>query len=249
MGGYTRTAWRLMRRWPGPWLLAASLCGWIVLIAHTTAASSLDPTVAAMTGHYPRGHMQHHGLVDWLAMLIAMSPLVLRSEVSWLCRTNVPRNRRAAIALFGAAYTVPWLVLGFVWLALLASRHLEDLALLGAVAVLLVWHASPNRKLLLNACHRRPGLRAFGPAMAADTVRFGLHSGLLCAGICGPAMLLAMALPGDHLVAMAGVTVIVTIERYLAPRRPAWRLPWSWIDRAPRWHSLAIVAAPPAPTS
>lgn len=248
MGGYARTAWRLMRQWPGPWLLAFSLCGWIVLVARATATSSLGPAMAGMAGHHP-GSPHHHGLADWLAMVAAMSPLVLRSEVSWLWRTNLPCNRRAAIALLGAGYTLPWLVLGLVWLALLASRNLDGPALFGAAAMLIVWHASPNRQRLLNTCHRRPGLRAFGPAMAAGTVRFGLRSGLLCTGICGPAMLLAMVLPGYHLVAMVGITVIVTIERYRSPRRPAWRLPWSWIDRAPRWHSLAIVAAPTASSS
>lgn len=85
--------------------------------------------------------------------------------------------------------------------------------------------------------------------MAADTARFGLRSGLICTSICGPAMLLAMALPAYHLIAMAAVTGVVSIERYLPPRRPSWRLPWSWIDRVPRWHKIAIVAAPSVPFS
>lgn len=243
MRGYADTAWRLARHWPGPWLLAASLGGWLVLAARTMAASSPDPAMAGMAGH-PAGHAAHHGMVDWLAMVAAMSPLVLRNEIAWLWRTNLPRRRRAAIALFASAYVLPWLLLGLPWLAVLAGRRVEPVVLFGSVLMLAAWHAAPHRQRLLNACHRRPALRAFGLAMAIDTMRFGWRAGLVCTAICGPAMLLAMAVPGYHLLAMAVVTGMLTVERYLVPRRPVWRLPWRWIDRAPSWQALGIVAPP-----
>ena len=113
-------------------------------------------------------------------------------------------------------------------------------ALLAALLALLVWHAAPLRQACLNACHRLPDLRTFGPAAIADAGRFGLRTGLLCCAICGPAMVLCMLLPAGHVAAMAAVTMLAFLERQMPPKRRAWRVPLPSFAAEPGWRWLTL---------
>ncbi|WP_326525258.1 hypothetical protein [Sphingomonas sp.] len=246
---------RRFRRGPAPWLLAASLLGWAMMAVsgagHAPAARMVAlcsgaeiawpvPNAGADTGA-AAGHRP--GAIAWLAMMLAMAPL-LRTEGGLLWTAALPRRRWHAIAAFAAAFATPWLALGIVVLAIPAPPP----ATLAAGALLVsVWHCAPARQRCLNACHARPSVRAFGPAMLGDAGRWGLRNGTLCAAICGPAMLLATSLP-YHLPAMAAAVLLGTIERRRPSLPPAWRLPFSGADALP-WQSRQMTLPPrPAQT-
>lgn len=238
-----RIAWQLAGRAPGPWLLLASFAGSIWLALPALLAS------VAMVHHHHHGHAQHLGMSAWLAMLLAMAPLVLRSEIAFLWRTNLRRQRWPAILAFLLSYFLPWLALGLAWAWLLGDLQMRGSALLLGLLSLVAWHCSPLRQRSLNRCHTLPRLRAFGRGMLFDTARFGLRTGALCCAICGPAMVLAMSLPYYHLAAMLAITVIATVERYLPARRPVWQLPGLLSSREPHWRSLVVPPAPLAETA
>jgi len=235
-----RAALRLAWRGPGPWLVLASLFGWAWLALPGLPA---DP---AMAHHHHHGHTQPMGLTAWLAMLMAMAPLVLRSEIAFLWRTNLPRRRWPAVCVFVTSYGLPWLALGSVCTLLLAGTSWAGSTLLLGLLGLAAWHCSPLRQRCLNRCHSMPRLRAFGIALVPDVARFGFRTGALCSAICGPAMVWAMALPVYHLAAMLAITVIVTVERYLPARRPAWRPPSLMSRRELDWRSLVVQPVPSA---
>lgn len=201
------------------------------------------PTLVAMSHHHQHGGMHHAGIGVWLTMLLAMAPLVLRSEIAFLWQSNLPKRRWTAVLAFLAGYGLPWIALGLPAAALL-GRPPSGWVLLGALVAVLAWHCAPLRQRCLNQCHRMPRMRAFGSGMPADSVRFGLRTGMLCCAICGPSMLLAMSLPTYHIATMLAVTAIAAIERYLPARRPAWQLPLLLTQREPRWRSLTV---PPPP--
>lgn len=239
---------RRFRRGPGPWLLAASLLGWAMMAVsgagHTPVARMIalcsgaeiawpvpGADAGADVGHRP-------GAIAWLAMLLAMAP-ILRTEGGLLWTAALPRRRWHAFAAFAAAFAAPWLVLGAVVLAIPALTPTE--LVVGALLVA-AWHCAPLRQRFLNACHARPSVRAFGPAMLCDVGLWGLRNGALCAVICGPAMLLATSLP-YHLPAMAAVVLLGTVERRRPSLPPAWRLPFSGADVLP-WESRPMTLPP-----
>lgn len=238
-----RTAWRLVRQAPGPWLLLAGLAGWVLLAVHALDA------VPATAHHRHHGGTHHAGVGAWLAMLLAMAPLVLRSEIAFLLQGNLRRRRLSAILAFLAGYALPWIALGLASAWLLAGHPLSTSAALSALVAVVAWHCAPLRQRCLNLCHRLPRLRAFGSGMLVDTARFGLRTGVLCCAICGPGMLFAMSLPAYHLAAMLAVTAIATAERYMPVRRPAWQLPRLLKPSEPQWRSLAVPLPPVVETA
>ena len=105
---------RSPRRGPGPWLLGASLCGWALMVAsgagHVPVARMIAlcsgaEVVWPVPGATASGH--HPGAVTWLAMLLAMAPL-LRIEAGHLWSASLPRRRASALAAFACAYAAPW---------------------------------------------------------------------------------------------------------------------------------------------
>ncbi|WP_347267517.1 DUF2182 domain-containing protein [Paracoccus sp. (in: a-proteobacteria)] len=234
---------RLMRGAAPPWLLGASLAGWVLMGALALQPERLGQLVALCSGATVRLDAQGevlsghgHGLVLWLAMLLAMQPLLVWPQLALLARANLPRLRAPAQAAFLAGHVLPWLALGLAQVVL--TQPLPPAALTLALLPVLIWQAAPLRQRWLNACHRKPSLRAFGGAMLADTARYGLRSGLLCTAICGPVMLLAMRLPALHLPAlhlpaMAALSLLLLAERNAPARPPAWRLPHPFTRPAP----------------
>lgn len=238
-----RTVWYLVRRGPGPWLLLASLLGWALLVLPAPEGSS------AISHHSSRPPSVYAGIGAWLAMLLAMVPLVLRSEIAFLWRNNLRRWRWVAILVFLGGYGLPWLALGLVWLYLLAGKPLDGVFLATALLAVLVWQCAPLRQRCLNLCHRLPRLHAFGGEMLVDAARFGLRTGALCCATCGPGMLLAMSLPAFHLEAMLAVMAIATVERYLPTRRPAWHFLGYPASGELRWQPPNSLPPPPAETA
>jgi hypothetical protein len=205
-------------------------------VARTIALCSGGEIAWASPGAAAAGHP--HAAVAWLAMVLAMAPLLLRAEIGLLRIATVPRRRASALAAFIAGYALPWLLLGLV--ALTAPIPGATM-LAGAAVLVLAWQCSPWRQWALNACHARPSLRAFGLAMLADAAHWGGRTGACCVAVCGPAMLLAMSLPAFHAPAMAAAVLLGLVERRRPPRRPAWRPPLMVRDARP-WESRTMSA-------
>lgn len=215
-----------VRSQPAPVLLLTAAAGWAAMAAVTTVGGS-NPT--AHTGHgaahaVPVELSAHTGAI-WLAMVLAMGPALLLRETGRLWRGSLRRNRRLTMTTFLGGYALVWMLLGVVAIPLAQAVGTSvGLAWL-VVALVAGWHCSPQRQRALNRCHRAPVLRVFGATAQWDAWRFGVAWGAACAASCGPAMLLVLLAADHHLVAMSVATILLTVERYLPPRRPRWQLP------------------------
>ncbi len=221
-----------VRRPPAPALLAVSILGWagMAWLTAMTAAQAAGAHVGpAMTAHGAHATdaatSAPHGLAVWIAMVVAMSPLLLMREVARLWDGSLRRRRGPTILAFAAGYGLVWLLAGAI--AVAVASVLGARVWLGGLAVVLVisWQCSPLRQRLLNVCHRVPRPRVFGAAATWDAGRYGVVTGAACAASCGPIMVLVLLAADFHLVAMIGATLLLTAERYQPARRPRWRLP------------------------
>lgn len=223
-------------RAPARGLLLVGLLGWATLLWMTAVAAH----TVVLPGHSAGAHAGHgpaelpdltwasvptQGLSMWVAMVAAMSPLLLLREVSHLSRSSLRRTRVLTLLVFACGYAVPWALAGLVAMPLAAALSGSLLGAVMTAASTLLWMCSPWRRRCLNVCHRAPPLRVFGVAAQADAWRYGAVTGSACAAACAPLMVLVLLATDAHLVAMAGATVLLTVERYLPARRPRWSLP------------------------
>ncbi|MET0887656.1 MAG: DUF2182 domain-containing protein [Mycetocola sp.] len=228
-----RTLVASLRRAPVPALLFVSTLGWAAMVWQTAIGAahgghSIDGGVVTHAAHATDAVgtvLAPHGLVIWLAMVLAMSPLLLIREVSRLWHGSIRRRRMLTIIVFGGAYTLVWLLAGVI--AVPVSDAIDGSAILPwlAVGVTIVWLCSPLRQRCLNVCHRGPRLRVFGAAAYGDAALHGFITGAACAASCGAIMALVLLATDVHLLAMIAATILLTIERYSPARRPRWRLP------------------------
>ena len=234
-----------VRRTPGPALLFTSVLGWATLVwltATTAAAGAGHAAHAVYAGHVVHGNdpglttdavtavagvaSASHGPAMWFAMVVAMSPLLLLREVSLVWNGSLRRTRALTVLVFACGYVLAWIAAGLV--AFPVATAAASVWLGWSVAVLVaVWHCSPLRQRCLNVCHRTRRLRAFGAGAQTDAWRYGAVTGAACAATCGPLMVLVLLAAHAHLLAMAGATVLLMIERYRPGQRPRWRLPFA----------------------
>ena len=227
-------------RAPAPALLSVSLLGWTTLVwlasvsgAHPHAAlvergMAVHPGHAsgAVTGLSP-GLGTTQGVAMWLAMVLAMSPLLLLREVSHLWHGSLRRTRRRTLLVFTSGYALVWLLAALLAVPSAQAVAGSPVPIAATALAVAVWQCSPLRQTCLNVCHRTPPLRVFGPAARADAWRHGLVTGLACAASCGPVMVLVLLAADAHLAAMAAATAVLAIERYRPARRPRWRVPFA----------------------
>ena len=219
--------------------LVLSLAGWLALplAMHglmlpaicTSAWSAAQGLDSAFTVNAP-GQL----VAAWTAMLLAMLPPMVAVPIMRLWDNALRRNRRLLVTVFVVGYGAIWLVAGLLALVLsgLVAQTASP-AVIGA-ALTALWHCSPARQRVLNACHRRPLIRVFGREAVADALRHGLRSGSLCVAACLPLMLLSARAGAAHLAAMALAGLWLAVERQLPPRPPRWLVPRR---PAPRWES------------
>jgi predicted metal-binding membrane protein len=245
---WARAVMTVALRGPAKALLAASAAGWIAL-AWLLTGDRVPYSVVAMGHGEPAStatgmsHASGHFMVMWLAMILAMAPPLLLREIGRLWRASLRRLRHLTIAWFLCGYVAIWLAAG-VALALLAgwvTVSAERMTV--AIALVAIWHCSPARQRCLNACHRVPTLRVFGTAAQWDSLRYGVSTGWSCAGTCSLAMLLVLLARDHHLLGMAVVALVATVERHLPARRPGWRLP-IWRSQSPEWPRMTPDAQP-----
>jgi predicted metal-binding membrane protein len=243
---WPRAVLRVALRGPGTVLLLASAAGWIVMVWLLTGDRlpySADTMrhgehVAASTATRLLNASGHFTAM-WLAMILAMAPPLLLREIGRLWRTSLHRLRHVTVAWFVCGYVGLWLLVGVALMVLSVCVTVSSERIAAAVALVALWHCSPARQRCLNACHKVPTLRVFGRAAHWDSLRYGVSTGWYCAGTCGLAMLLVLLATDRHLVGMALVAVVATVERYLPARRPGWRLPLVR-GRSPEWPSMPV---------
>ena len=246
------TAWSA----PAPTLLLLAIVGWWLFIGwHPETHGALETGgpdgQVLLTPSAEQAHAGHHGdgstfsaamilpaFEMWLAMILAMSPPMLIREVGTLWRTSLRRNRTVRVILFLCGYSLVWVLAGLVAVPLHLANP-GNIALIGCMAIaVLVWQFSSPRLRLLRRCHRTPALRAFGFDASRESLRYGLGSGALCVGMCGPAMVLVLLTGQFHVLMMAVAATVLTIERYLPiGRRRRSLLTRRW-GSAPRYQSF-----------
>jgi predicted metal-binding membrane protein len=227
-------------------LLLASLVGWVAPLASgrwLAVADFCGGSAGIWLAGGWRGALALNQpellVLPWLLMLLAMMPPLLVRPMRHLWRRSLRRRRTRAIALFAVAYTAVWLLAGVGLLAAaIVLRGIAEAApgaaILPAVAIALLWQATPPKQACLNFCHRLPPLATFGLAADLDCLRFGLSAALWCVGTCWALMLVPLAADGAHLALMAVASVVMLAERLAPPQSARWRvpvLPWRLVAR------------------
>jgi predicted metal-binding membrane protein len=220
----------IVTRGPWPALLMVSLVGWIAPLALSRWFAVPD-FCGGSAGPWPGPDalaLNQPGLLvlPWLLMLLAMMPPLLARPIRHLWRRSLRRRRTRAIAQYVAVYTAVWLLGGVVLLAAaIVLQRLVEAAVIPAVAIALLWQATPAKQACLNGCHRLPPLATFGLPADLDCLRFGLTSGLWCVGTCWALMLVPLAAGAGHLALMAIASVVMLAERLPPPRPARWHVP------------------------
>jgi predicted metal-binding membrane protein len=172
-------------------------------------------------------------LVMWWVMMVAMmlpsaAPTILL--YARVHRHHQPQSGAPHVFRFLLGYLLAWLLFSIVATLLHAALERSGLvhgmlmwssstALTGALLLVAgAWQLTPLKHTCLLQCrspavwlsrHWRPG--AFG------ALRMGLHHGLFCVGCCWSLMLLLFAGGVMNLVWIAGLAIIVLLEK-LSPR-------------------------------
>ena len=226
-------------------VLLIGAAAWILLLAEPGGVAMLAHCPATSSGAMPSpGSLQTLLAVNpawslaagWSLMLVAMMSPVLIAPLCHIRVRSFTHRRARSTALFVAGYAAIWMALGCVLLAIGLAVELfapqSYLAAAGAVLAALVWQFSPIKQRWLNRCHAHTEIAAFGAAADFDALRFGMKHGIWCAGSCWALMLFPMLLPRGHVVAMAGVAVLVFGERLENPMPPCWR--WRGLGKVKR---------------
>ncbi|MGY3439912.1 copper chaperone [Marinovum sp. KMM 9879] len=167
-------------------------------------------------------------ILGWAIMVAAMMVPTLLGPLGYLrLRTFAPlRVRAEVLALLG--YAAVWMLAGVGLLGLALTLRLaagDSLwPLTAALALALIWQASPWKQRALNLCHRQSPLAAFAPALWRDSLRLGLVAGGSCLASCWALMLTALLLPAYHLEAMIALSLWIWAERLDPPRPARWHL-------------------------
>jgi|GEM_PF-328939 len=217
-------------------ILGVNVVTWLVLILAPESTISIPHCVCGMRRETISSSLAGRGmsgldssfLISWELMLISMMLPLLIAPVRHVRQSSLTRRRVRAIALFVAAYTGIWTVVGIVLQFMAQLLHIVsprlEVWLLTTVSAALMWQLSPVKQLCLNRCHSHPELAAFGLAADIDSICFGLTRGLWCVGSCWPLMLLCLLVPRGHLGVMALLTIWLASEQLDKPAPPRWCL-------------------------
>jgi predicted metal-binding membrane protein len=227
-------------------VLLISAATWILLLAEPGGTDMLVhcPATSSIGRPFPVSFQMLLAMnppaslaAGWALMLVAMMSPALIQPLCHIRQRSFTHRRARSSVLFVAAYAAIWMAFGAVLLAVeLAVKFFASQSYLPAAVIMLmalVWQFSPIKQRCLNRCHAHTELAAFGAAADFDALRFGMTHGMWCAGSCWALMLFPMLLPRGHLVAMAGVALLIFSERLEQP------MPLGWI----RLHDLGLSPA------
>jgi hypothetical protein len=211
------------------WIVAASLSGWVYLLADDRGGGlaqlcSGAGWIGRLAGEWRAGLFARQ-MTGCVAMAFAMSvammlPLTL-DNLRFVALRSFAWRRGRALGAWLAGYLGVWIAMASaISLALTAVASPAGRPLVAAIAFFAaaLWQLTPAKRWALRACHRTRPLEPTGPAADASCLGFGARIGLACVVGCGPMMLAAMAAPWPTF-ALAGVFAVALYERYV------WRPP------------------------
>lgn len=164
--------------------------------------------------HAQHAHTPGARLINWMIMTAAMMLPLVVSQMRFVAERSLWRRRHRAIAGFLLGYLGAWFVIGIAVAFIEPGPWLAIAAFVVAGA----WQLTRARRLAMAACHRAMPLAPRGWRADRDCVRYGWITGGYCVASCW-ALMLACAMAGHHLVAMAGITAWTWSERHMRPRR------------------------------
>ena len=217
------------------WAIAPALAAWVLLALWAGTGRGLEfcfgvgTSALAAAGSAIRAEfaLADPGSIatEWLLMTLAMMLPLALPAIAHVAARSFFRRRERALAIFVSGFALVWFAAGVLAIPLLLlSDAVLDSAGLGrwggiiGCALAALWQVSPAKGLALRRCHLRPSLPAVGPAADLGALAFGVGHGLRCLRSCF-AMMVPPLLGGQHLMAMAVVTLLLFAER--ATDRPA----------------------------
>lgn len=228
-----------LRRHPEVWTWLLSLLAWALLIGKLFTVSYMPGYAGPAIYCMPSGTLRvdgettaewlwssiSGGLVHWMIMIVAMMFPLLNEPVRHVAFSLRQKDRVWGIGWFLAGYSLIWIASGvlFMLLSLLQDKIADGAApvvhgfirLSGfLLAAMLVWRAS--RPVSMAKCSRTMPIRIQGWGLHADSLHYGLKTGIACLVMCWGSML-ALVLAHHHLVLMYIVTIVLIYERYLVP--------------------------------
>jgi predicted metal-binding membrane protein len=215
-GWLTAIAFRAARK-PMPALLSISAFGWLLMLAPSPSGGlpfAICSNAARAAFNDPTAL-----LLQWAAMLVAMTPPLLDGPILRLWKGSLARRRAGMIACFVVGYAFVWIFAGAALGGAVSALALafDRWAFVVALALALGWWLAPGQQYVHVRAHASPRLRVFGAAAFADGARYGLQHGLWCICACWPLMLAALLAPIGRGPAMFAAAVLMIAERY-APR-------------------------------
>lgn len=229
--------WRDLGSKPGPALIALSVAGYAALAISPPGAAGVSlcgslasVSLADLPLIAPDSRQLATVAMAWLAMVVAMMPLLVVQPVRHAMHSSTAGRCKIAACTVLAGYLGVWMAVGLLMVPVAAVLHAiaSSVLCLALLALALGWSASPIGVRAHNACHRRMPLAASGPTANRDCLLLGIRTGLACATACWPWMLVPFGLAAQwHLPAMAAIGLFLFIERSGPTLRPAWRLPYA----------------------
>jgi len=228
--------WQELRRGPMPILALLSALGFSLMLSGPTSGA-----IAAICGTVSLGVLFDPSarqallwilspsalLLDWLLMILAMTPVLLAQPVSYVRRSSVPTRRWRGLLMFALGYGGVWVAVGGL-IGLISAAFVGLFgsgATASAILLALLWSSTPQAQMARNACHRMRRLRVQGWLAAYDCWRQGLQSGAACVGTCWLWMVVPLTTATLHEAAMLVVVVATFLERLLPAAPAMWRRP------------------------
>jgi hypothetical protein len=158
-------------------------------------------------------------IVHWLAMLLAMMPLLIWRPMARLAAQSASFW---TFARWLAGYSLVWTVAGLatapaVIFVLGFSSASNVSPIIIALALALLWQVTPNRANALAACARAADSAA-AASSPMGSFTHGARLGATCLMACGPWMLLPMLVHTHARLMMAVIMGLLVFEREIAAR-------------------------------
>lgn len=167
--------------------------------------------------------------LSWITMVAAMMTPLIALPLAYVRTSSLSTRRERSAVCFLLGYFAVWGMAGLPLLAAALTLRLitggATAVLLTAIAVALVWAASPLQIQAQNRAHRLQRIGLFGFAADRDCFCAGVILGCWCLASCWAWMLIPLFIARGHGVAMAAVGIIVLAERLRGPERAIWRIP------------------------
>lgn len=163
----------------------------------------------------------------WIVMSIAMMVPAALPAVRHVADNSFRWRRHRAVATFLGSYVAVWAVFGVVALAGLTVWNAtigpllprQDVPLLAALAVAVVWQLTPWKRRHLRGCLKSIPLAPRGWKAFRSCARFGARYGGRCTGTCWAVMLIMATVTTGHLWWSIALTAVIVAERSLAVLR------------------------------